>query len=343
MPAALTRRVGAATSCRSTRRAVLLATAAWAILVLPLAPFAQQTAKVPRIGLLSPDPFPGERDVIILKRLAELGWIEGKTVAFERRSAQNNEGRLPALARELVLEKVDVIVAITTPAVQSAKDATSTIPIVMAPAGDALASAFVTNLAKPGGNITGVTFSHEVLAPKRLELLREVRPELERVAVLGLRNIRSLHQPMWSATEQASRVLKIPVRLFEIPNAHELGFAFPEMARARMNALVVLPAPGFAAERRRIAELASKHKLLSMCDRVEYVEAGCLMSYGASLTEILRQAAAQLDRILKGARAAELPVEQPIKYELAINVNTAKALGVTIPQSILVRADKVIE
>ena len=304
---------------------------------------AQQAGKLPRIGLLSPVSFPGERDVIILKRLGELGWAEGKTVAFERRSAENDERRLPALARELAGEKVDVIVAITTPAVQAAKDATSTVPIVMAPAGDAVASGFVTNLSRPGGNITGVTFSHEVLAPKRLELLREIRPGLKRVAVLALQDLRSLHQPMWSATDQASRVLKIPVRLFEIPSARELGPAFPAMARERMGALVVLPAPGFASERRRIAELASKHKLLSMCDRVEYVEAGCLMSYGANLAEILRQAAAQVDRILKGAKPGEVPVEQPTKYELAINMKTAKALGIKIPNSILVRAGKVIQ
>ena len=326
----------------NNRRELIIALGA-CLLSLPLPALTQPSAKLPRIGLLSPVAFPGERDVIILKRLNELGWIEGKTAAFERRSAQGDETRLPELARELASGKVDIIVAITTPAIKAAKEATSVIPIVMAPAGDAIASGFVTNLAKPGRNITGVTFTHEVLAPKRLELLKEVRPELARVAVLASKDMRSLHQIMWSTTDQASKILKISVRLFEPPNARELGTTFPDMVRERMGALIVLPSPGFAAERRRIADLALKHKLLSICDRVEYTEAGCLMSYGANLAEVMHQAAGHVDRILKGAKAGDLPVEQPTKYELAINMKTAKTLGVKFPNSILVQATKVIE
>lgn len=264
-------------------------------------------------------------------------------MVFERRSAEHKLDRLPALAHELVRQKVDVIVAITTQAVDAARKATTDIPIVMAPSGDALGSGFITSLARPGGNITGVTFTHEAVGPKRLELLKDVRPGLDKIAILSLENFRILHQPMWRAAEMAARHLNVAVRLFEVRDAVEIESALSAMARERMGAVVVLPSSLFAIERRRIAQTAEKLRLLSMCDRAEYVEAGCLMSYGASLGGILERAANHIDRILNGAKPGDLPVEQPTRFELVINLKTAKAIGITIAESILFRADRVIE
>lgn len=311
--------------------------------VAALAAEAQPAGRMPRVGLLSPEPFPGERDAIFLKRLSELGWTEGRNLVLERRSAQNSLPRLPQLASELAALKVDVIVAITTPAVAAARDATRTIPIVMAPAGDALGSGFVTNLARPGGNVTGVTFTHETIGLKRLELLREVLPGLERVAILASAQNRLLHEPMWVSSESAARFLNVVARRYEVRGPQEIAQAIQAIAKDRAGPVVVLPGSDFASARARLAELALGARLPTLCDRMEYVEAGCLMSYGGSLTEIVRQAAGHLDRILKGARAGDLPVEQPYRFELIINARTAKALGVTIPPSMLIRADRVIE
>lgn len=298
---------------------------------------------MPRIGVLSPEPFPGERDTLVLRRLSELGWVEGRNLAIERRSAQHKVERLPALARELAQLKVDVIVAITTPAVDAARKATTTIPIVMAPTGDALGSGFVTNLARPGGNITGVTFTHEAVGPKRLELLKDVLPELETIAILGWQGNRLLHEPMWKAAERAARPLKLNAKFFEVRGASEIDGVFGAMARERVRAVVVLPGSLFVTERRRIADTAAGVRVLSMCDRSEYVDAGCLMSYGANLSGIQERAAIHIDRILRGANPGDLPVEQPTQFELVVNLKTAKALGLTIPKSILMRADRVIQ
>lgn len=304
---------------------------------------AQSPVSTPRIGLLSPEPFPGERDVLIMRRLGELGWIEGRNLSVERRSAELRIERLPVLASELVRLKVDVIVAITSPSVDAARKATKTIPIVMAPTGDALGSGFVTNLARPGGNITGVTFTHESVGPKRLELLKDVLPGLDKVAILAWQENRILHERMWKDAERAAGPLKMTTRLFEVRAAGEIESAFSAMARAGMGAVVVLPGSLFASERRRIAETASGLRLLSMCDRSEYVDAGCLLSYGANLGGLLDRAAIHVDRILRGAKPGELPVEQPTQFELVINLKTARALGVTIPKSVLMRADRVID
>ena len=309
----------------------------------PSEALAQQPSRLPRIGVLSPDPIPGERDAQVLRRLGELGWIEGRTMVVERRSAEHRPERLPALADELVRIKADVIIAITTLAVDAARKATTTIPIVMAPSGDALGSGFVKSLARPGGNITGVTFTHETVGPKRLELLKDILPGLERVAILAAQEMRILHEPMWKTADSAARLLKLAPRLFEIRSAAEIESTFSAMRRERMGAVVVLPAPIFASERQRIAETALSHRLLSMCDRSEYVEAGCLMSYGANLGGILERAAIHIDRILKGAKPGDLPVEQPTKFELVINLKTAKAIGLAIPQIIVLRADRLIE
>jgi len=310
---------------------------------LPFIAEAQQPARMARIGLLSPDALPGERDTIVLRRLSELGWIEGRNLVVERRSAEQKPERLRALAHELVQIKVDLIVAITTPAVDAARKATTRIPIVMAPAGDALGSGFVTNLARPAGNITGVTFTHEAVGPKRLELLKDLIPGLDRVAILGWQQNRILHDPMWKAAERAARPLKLSAKFFEVRHADEIEDAFVAMAQQRMRAVVVLPGPLFAAERQRIADTAAKLHLVSMCDRSEYVDAGCLLSYGANLGGIQERAAIQIDRILNGAKPGDLPVEQPTQFELVINLKTAKAIGLTVPQPVLMRADRLIE
>src|SRR5262245_22153901 len=233
----------------------------------PSAALAQQAGRLPRIGLLSPDLIPGEHDTKVLRRLGELGWIEGQTMVVERRSAAHRPERLPALADELARIKVDVIVAITTLAVDAARKATTTLPIVMAPSGDALGSGFVKSLARPEGNITGVTFTHETVGAKRLELLKDVFPRLKRVAILAAQDMRILHEPMWKAADAAARSLKLAPRLFEVRSAAEIESAFSAMMRERMGAVVVLPTPIFASQRQRIAETAVNHRLLAMCDR----------------------------------------------------------------------------
>ena len=314
-----------------------------ALVMLSCSATAQPGGQAPRMGLLSPDPIPGERDTLILRRLSELGWQEGRNLVIERRSAENKAERLPALALELARMKVNLIVAMTTPGVDAARKATTTIPIVMAPAGDALGSGFVTNLGRPGGNITGVTFTHESIGQKRLELLKDMSPTLTRVAVLGEQQTRLLHEPLWRAADAAAKTLKLSARFFEVHTAAEIEDVFAAMALARVEGVVVLPSALFARERHRIAELAIRNRMLSMCDRAEYVEAGCLMSYGANLAAILERAATQIDRVLKGAKPADIPVEQPTRFELTINAKSAKALGITPSPLVMVRAERVIE
>jgi len=304
---------------------------------------AQPPTQPPRIGFLSPAPFPGERDALILRRLTELGWVEGRTVTIERRSAENRNERLPRLAEELARQKVNLIVAFTTPAVDAARKATRSIPIVMAPAGDALGSGFVKSLARPEGNVTGVTFTHETVGAKRLELLRDVLPRLKRVAVLAAQEMRILHEPMWKAADAAAPSINLAAQLFEVRDTAEIESAFSAMARDGMDAVVVLPGEIFASERERIARLAVAHRLVSICDRAEYVQAGCLMSYGADLGGLLDRAATHVDRILRGAKPGDLPVEQPTRFELTINRRTARDLGLTIPQSVVLRADRMVE
>ena len=309
----------------------------------PLAGEAQPGGEIPRIGVLSSLSRGNPPETLaFLKGLLELGHVEGQNVAIEWRGAHGQASRFPALAAELVQLNVRVIVATVPPAIQAAQAATKTIPIVMVTPSDPVGLGFVGSLARPGGNVTGLTWQTRELVPKRLQLLKETVPTLARVAVL------------WDATEPARRrqveeperaASKVGVRLqiLEVRSPDELDGAFAAMTRDRAGAVLIEASSMLAANRARIADLAAKRRLPTMGWFGEMVDAGILMSYSPSLSEQYRRAAYFVDRIFKGAKPADLPVEQPTKFALVINLKTAKALGLTIPQSILVRADEIIQ
>jgi len=273
--------------------------------------------------------------------ISELGDVEGQNIAFEIRSADGRPERLPGLAAELVRLKVDVLVASSNVAVAAAQKATTSIPIVMTNTSDPVALGFVASLARPGGNITGLTIQAPDVAGKTLQLLREAVPGLARSAVLWDTSFPG--RQALSELEAAARALEIHLQLVEVGSPGEIEGAFDAVARDRTRAVFIAGSPMQFGERARIAELAVKRRLATMCVLREYVEAGCLIGYGASLVDGFRRAAYFVDRILKGAKPADLPVEQPTKFELVINLKTAKALGLTIPQSLLLRADEVIQ
>jgi len=274
--------------------------------------------------------------------LRERGWIEGKNIQIEFRSAEGNTGRLPELAADLVRLKVDLIVARSSLFVQPAKEATSSIPIVFVVHADPVRTGHVASLARPGGNITGLANLNTDLAPKELELLSSAVPVAKRIAVLWNPDTPS-HTPTLKAVEEAGRTLRVQVQPVGARTAAELEGAFTAMARARAQALLVLGSPIFFTVRQRVAELAIAHKLPTMLDSSPYVEAGGLMSYSPNYDDLYRRGAIYVDKIPRGSKPADLPVEQATRFELIINLKTAKALGLTIPQSVLARADQIIE
>jgi len=304
---------------------------------------AQQPKKVPRIGYLTLGAGPAEPEVEFKQRLRDLGWVEGQNVIIEYRWAANDMDRLAALAKELVDLKVDVVVAAATPAIQAAKNATRTIPIVMAAAADPVGIGFVASLARPGGNITGLSLQSPELAGKRLELLKEIVPKLTRVAFLAHRGDPAHKLFIKEAQDIAPRIgIQIQPILIEGPGEFEV--AFSAMTRERAGALVVAPlftgsALGLGP---KVAELAAKNRLPAVSDGIRFPEAGGLMSYGANRVDLFRRAATFVDKILKGTKPSELPVEQPTKFDLVINLTAAKQIGLTIPPNVLARADKVI-
>ena len=327
----------------NTRRRLVLALGASA-LAAPLASFAQQKpAKVPRIGYLDTASASGtaSRADVLRAALRELGYVEGKNVVIEYRWADGNYDRLPGLAAELVQLKVDVIVVAGTAAIQAAQRATSSISIVMAATGDPVGSGFVASLSRPGGNITGLSSINVDLSSKYLELLRVAVPKLSRVAVL-VNPGTPTHPNSLKNIQAAAKTTGVNVSPFQASTASQIEAALGAMTRERAGALIVLP-DSFFAEARRIAELALKNRLPTMFGTGDSVEAGGLMSYGQNIPERFRRAATYVDKILKGAKPADLPVEQPTKFELVINRRTAKAIGLTISQDLLFRADKVIE
>jgi putative tryptophan/tyrosine transport system substrate-binding protein len=299
----------------------------------PLAGEAQLTGKVPRIGYVVLSPF--------VAGLRELGWVEGKTIAIEYRSAKWNHELFDDLAEELVRMKVDIIVTAggeTAP--MAVRRASSTIPIVMAVSNDPVAAGLVNNLAKPGGSVTGMSLMTPELGPKRLELLKEAAPRVSRLAVLW--------NPTFSkaelrATEAAARKLGVTLKPMEVRNAQDLSRVFAGLEKEPPDALTMFFDPLSTGYRELIADFAKKHRLPTIFGAKEFAQAGGLMSYAPDVPDLFRRAAGHVDRILKGAKPADLPVEQPTKFELVINLKTAKALGLTIPQSILLRADEVIE
>jgi putative ABC transport system substrate-binding protein len=322
----------------------LAAAAALLLLAAPLTPEAQPAGKVHRIGYLSSGSSTVTPHVIEAFRegLRELGWVEGQNIVIDYRFAEFRYDRLPDLAAELVRLKVDIIVAPATPAAAAAKKATGAIPIVMIGVGDPVGTGFVASLARPGGNVTGSSYSVglEIIA-KQLELLKEAVLKVRRVAILS--NPTNPAHPLWmSEIKDAGRSLGVQLQFLEARGPTEFDAAFGAMAKERAGALLVVADGMFMLHRTRLADLAAKSRLPSLGYR-ELVEAGGLMSYGPSLPDLWRRAATFVDKILKGAKPADLPVEQPAKFELVINVKTARALGVTIPQRVLLRADQVIE
>jgi putative ABC transport system substrate-binding protein len=313
---------------------------AFGILVTPLVVEAQQPGKVPRIGILSGPTDPG---VEAFKRgLRELGYVEGKNIGIEHRSAEGKFDRLPDLAAELVRLKVDVIVASGNQAIIALKEATERIPIVMSIASDPVGAGFISSLARPGGNITGLTVIAEQLSGKRLELLKEINPKIARVAVFW-NSIIPTHAVLWKETQAAATVLGIKLLPLDIRGPDGIKSAFGTMARERTEALVVLPEPISFTHRKQIVDLAVQNRLLATYPWPEFVESGGLMAYAPNRDDLWRRAASYVDKILKGAKPGDLPVEQPTKFELVINLKTAKALGLTIPPSLLLRADQIIE
>jgi ABC-type uncharacterized transport system substrate-binding protein len=317
-----------------------------ALLVAPLAADAQQAGKVPRIGFLgvtSPSDRPHHVDAF-RQRLRELGWVEGQNIVIDYRYAEGRVDRLPDLAAELVRLKVDLIVASAgTQAATAAKNATETIPIVMIYVRDPVGNGLIASLARPGGNVTGVSGSAGLeLFAKQLELLKETVPKIRRVAILSNPD-NAYHQLAIREVNVAARSLGVQLQLLEARGPNEFDGAFAAMAKERVGALLVLSDAIFGSHRTRLADLAARSRLPAAFGVRDDVEAGGLMSYGPSILDSYRQAATYVDRILRGAKPAELPVERPTKFELVINMKTAKALGLTIPQSVLLRADEVIQ
>jgi ABC-type uncharacterized transport system substrate-binding protein len=316
--------------------------AAW-----PLAAHAQQSGKTPRIGTLMPGPSELSEATLnaFMRGLRELGYTEGQNIAIERRYADWKLDRLPELAADLVRLKVDVIVALSTPPGRAAKQATSTIPIVVAGMADPVGDELVASLARPNGNVTGTTFLGPELIAKRLGLLKEAVPGAFRVAVLwhpGVYSERTMGD-MLNETEAAARTLGMQLQLLGARGPNDFDEAFSAMNRDRADALLLFPSPMLYLEHRRIVDLAAKSRLPAMYAAREFVDAGGLMAYGANLPDLFRRSATYVDKILKGVSPADLPVEQPTKFELVINLKTAKALGLEVPPTLLARADEVIE
>ena len=312
----------------------------------PLVARGQQLAgKGPReIGILSPfsrsDSAPWH--LAFRQGLRELGWVEGENIGIEYRYAEGKSERLPELVADLINHKVEIIVVSVTPDALAAAKATKTIPIVMASAGDPIATGLIQNLARPGGNITGLSQMSTDLAAKRLELLKEVVPDLTSVGVLW--NPRDAISTLtWQEIQLSARRINIQLHSLEVKDAAEFDSAFTKATGAKVGAVYALPAPIFVDNEKRIAEFAAKSRLPSVFHLPEFVHLGGLMSYGPDRVDLFRRAATYVDKILKGANPGDLPVEQPTKFELVINLRTAKALGLTVPPALLARADEVIE
>ena len=325
------------------RRAFLAGTGA-VLLAVPLSAEAQQAAKVHRIGMLETTSMALNAANLEAFRqgLRELGYVEGRNYIIEYRSADGRSERFPDLAAELVRLKVDVILTRGTPAVMAAKSATGTIPVVMAASGGPVLSGVVASLARPGGNVTGLSAIVAELIGKRLELLREVVPGVSRIAALfNMSNPNDALQ--WKETEIAGSSLRVQLQLLDVRKPGDYGRAFDATVKQRAGALVVGADALTWANHRTIVDLAAKHRLPATYPGREFVDAGGLMGYGVNYPHLYRRAATFVDKILKGAKPGDLPIQQLTKFELVINLKTAKALGLTIPQSLLQRADEVIQ
>jgi putative ABC transport system substrate-binding protein len=301
-----------------------------------------QPATIPRIGWLgNGSPAPSSANLEAFRRgLEQRGWIEGQTVGIEYRWAEGKPDRLPALVSELARLQVAVIVLSGTAAIQAARSVTTTVPIVFVYLADPVSAGLVDSLARPGANLTGVASEFDALITKQVELLKEVVPGIARVAIL---HRPELTPPILSAATQAARDLGLIAHPLKVADVAEFEPAFMTARRAGAGGIHVMPSPFFYVQRRRLAELAARYRLPAMYELKDYVEDGGLMSYGPSINEMFRGAASHVDRILKGAKPRDLPIERPTTFELVVNLKTAKALGLTIPPSVLGRADRAIE
>jgi putative ABC transport system substrate-binding protein len=323
----------------TTSRGVLAVALALALLAVARLAAAQPPERTVRVGLLAPASRSDDVEGF-LDGMRELGYVEGRNLIIEYRAAGGKTERLDELLAELIRLNVDVIVTGGTPAALAAKRARTTIPVVIGAMGDPVESGVVASLARPGGNITGLSLVvSEGFAGKYLELLREAVPKASRVAILGRPSAGSPVQAM----ERAAKSFDVRLQLVEIKQPGELDRGFSDMTAQRADALIVTPSPFNLTHRDRIVSLAAKHRLPAMYGLTTFVEAGGLMAYGASLRDLYRRAATYVDKILKGAKPADLPVEQATKFELVINSRTARALGLAIPPSLRVRADRIIE
>src|SRR5438477_9705202 len=329
----------------TTRRRIFFALMTVA-LAAPLASFAQQPARIARIGFLHSASPEGVGDVHLQAfrdGLRELGYVEGKNLQLELRWGEGKLERLPALAAELVVAKVDIIVAVTSPSVAAADQATRTIPIVMPLSSDPVGNGLVASLAHPGGNITGLSQMAPELGEKRIQLLKEMFPKVSHPmavlwnpAYIGMR-------ARFEQAQVAAPAVGLTVRSLEVRDTRELDAAFQAILREHPEALLLLVDPFTISQRRRIVEFAAEQRLPAIYESGDFVEVGGLISYGPNISDQFRRAATYVDKILRGAKPADLPIEQPTKFELEINMSAAKALGIQFPDSILLRADKVIE
>ena len=328
----------------SIERRTFMALVSGSLLAAPLAAEAQPSRKPPIVGVLGVS---GEGPAAGIDRffqgLRDLGWVEGQSVIIERRIAEGREERLPALAAELILLKVDVILAAGGPAsLNAARDATKTIPIVMvASSRDPIGTGLIQSYARPGGNITGLVTAPEELTGKQLELLREARPGLSRVGILWDATTGPFR--LQKETAEVAQTLGIELLPFEVHGPADFDGTVAAATKQRVGGLLFAGSPMFVRNRRKIADLLAKHRLPAISVWRSFTEAGVLIAYGPSLPDLFRRAAVYVDKILKGAKPGDLPVERPTKFELVINLKTAKALGLTIPQSVLARADQIIQ
>ncbi len=336
--------VGNSKERKGMNKTIVICLLTTALLSIALLAEAQQAKKVPRIGLLSPfSPSVTARwHEAFRQGLRDLGWVEEKNISIEYRYAEGRADRLPDLAADLVRLKVDVIVASVNTDALAAKKATRAIPIVVASAGDPVALGLVESLARPGGNVTGLSQIAPELAGKRLELLKEIVPRLSRLAVLW--NPQGTTSPLsWREIQLPARELGLQLHSLEAGSLNDFNKAFEEATKSRAGALAIMPDPLFAGNLKRIAELAAKSRLPSIFHLAEFVNSGGLVAYGVDRSDMFRRAATYVNKILKGGKPADLPVEQPTKFELVINLKAAKQIGLTIPPNVLARADRVIK
>jgi putative tryptophan/tyrosine transport system substrate-binding protein len=304
---------------------------------------AQQTTKVPRIGVLGASTLSSNRARIeeLRQGLRQLGYVEGKNIVIEWRFAEGKTVRLADLTAELLRLKVDLIVAFGPTSTRAAKEATNSIPIVMAQVNDPVGAGFVASLARPGGNITGSSVMAPDLSGKQLELLKEIVPKLSHVAVFGT-SVQPGNAQSVQESELAARALSIQLHYIDVLDPKEIETAYQNAAKQRSQAVLVLQSPVFSSRRQLLVELAIKNRLPVIYPQSDYMDAGGLMFYGPSMADSFRRTAIYVDKILKGAKPADLPVEQPTKFEFVINLKAAKQIGLTIPPNVLARADRVI-